>query len=337
MTTGTMIRFLAILLGLALIYYIRDIVASLLFAIVVASSMEPAIVWLKAYRIPRILSVILIFLAIILAVFFITYLVFPLIFEDFEGLAATYPALQEQVISGIERVEVLPFFSLITENIEGLIRLPAGYLVQLGGGVANFAGALFGGIFSFILVIIFSFYLAAQEKGIEKFLRLITPLQYEPYVIDLWGRSQHAVGRWIRAQLLLGALVGVLIFFALTILGVRHALVFALLAGVFELIPVVGPILAAVPAVAVAFLSSPTLGLITIGVYFLVQQFESNVIVPVVMQKAVGLSPLIVVLALLIGARVGGFFGLLLAVPVTAILAEFINDWDKKKRELIPE
>ena len=120
-------------------------------------------------------------------------------------------------------------------------------------------------------------------------------------------------------------------------MGVRHALTFAILAGIFELIPVAGPIFAAVPAVAVAFLSSPLLGLIVVGLYILVQQFESNVIVPVVMQKAVGLSPLIVVLALLVGARVGGFFGLLLAVPITAIVAEVVNDWDKKKRELIPE
>ena len=336
-STGTMLRFLAILAGLAFLYYIRDIMASLIFAVVVASSMEPAIVWLRAYRLPRILGVILIYLAIALAVFFSIYLVFPLIFEEFEGLATTYPAIQEQVLSGIGRVEILPFSSLLTENIEALIRLPAGFLIQLGGGVANFAGAVFGGVFSFILVIIFSFYLAVQEKGIERFLRLITPLSYEPYVIDLWGRSQRAVGRWIRAQLLLGAIVGVLIFFGLTVLGVRHALTFAILAGIFELIPVAGPIFAAVPAVAVAFLSSPLLGLIVVGLYILVQQFESNVIVPVVMQKAVGLSPLIVVLALLVGARVGGFFGLLLAVPITAIVAEVVNDWDKKKRELMPE
>ena len=110
--------------------------------------MEPAIVWLRAYRLPRILGVILIYLAIALAVFFSIYLVFPLIFEEFEGLATTYPAIQEQVLSGIERVEILPFSSLLTENIEALIRLPAGFLIQLGGGVANFAGAVFGGVFS---------------------------------------------------------------------------------------------------------------------------------------------------------------------------------------------
>lgn len=332
-----MIRFLAVLLFIAVVYIVSDVLISLVFAIIVASAIEPAIEWLKERHIPRILGVILIYLAFALVAFFVVYLIFPLLLDEFKGVATNYPILQERVISGLEDARVIPFSSFFSEGLAEFLKSSAGYLEKFSGGIINFVSAVFGGIFSAMLIVIFSFYLAAQEKGIEGFLRLITPLKYEPYAVDLWERSQRKLGKWLRAQMLLGAIVGVLIFFGLTLLGVNHALIFAAIAALFEIIPIVGPILAAVPAVATAFLVSPLLGILTAALYFGVQQIESQVIVPVVMKKAVGLSPLLVVLALLIGAKIGGIFGILLAVPVTAILAEFVNDWDKKKRALIPE
>jgi len=335
-STGTIIRFFLVILGIGFIYYVRDILTALIFSIIIASSIEPAVEWLKARKVPRILGVILIYVSIAVLFFFFIYLFFPLLVEELRGLSANFPALREQWRSTLERVETLPFVSFFTQNLEELIQAPSAYVERFGGGFVDFVSVAFGGLASFLIIVVFSFYLAAQENGIENFLRLVTPLSYEPYVIDLWKRSQRTLGRWLRVQLLLGAVVGVLIFFGLTFLGVRNALIFAALAAILEIIPVVGPILAAVPAVLVAWLDSYVLGLSAIALYVVVQQIESHVIVPVVMRKAVGLSPLIVVLALLIGAKIGGIFGILLAVPLTAILGEFLADWDKKKRELVP-
>ena len=332
-TTGTILRFLGILLLLAMIYVVGDIVTALIFAVIIASGMEPGIEWLKQRRIPRILAVIIIYLGIAALFFFGIYLVVPLLLNEFRDIAQTLPALQQRLLDFLEGAN-LPFIPFFGEDPAELLRIPLEYLQNLSQGVFTFASAIFGGIFSFILIIVFSFYLLAQEKGIENFLRLVVPVDYEPYVIDLWHRSQRKLGQWFRAQLLLGAIVGVLIFFGLTFLGVRHAFIFAVLAAAFEIIPIVGPILAAVPAVLIAFVSSPLLGFLTVGLYVVVQQVESNVIVPVVIRKAIGLSPLIVVLSLLVGAKIGGIFGILLAVPLAAILTELINDWDRKKREI---
>lgn len=336
-STGTMIRFLAILLGIAVVYIVQDVLIALFFAVIVASAIEPAIEWLKERKVPRILGVVLIYLIIAFIFFFLFYLVVPLILEELRSLSLSYPALRERLLSGIGEAGTFPLFSLLGTNFEEILRVPTKYIGDIGGGVVDFLGNVFGGLLSFFLIVVFSFYLAAQEKGIEGFLRLITPLKYEPYAVDLWERSQRKLGRWFRAQLLLGAVVGVLIFFGLTFFGVPHALFFAVLAAVFEIVPVVGPILAAVPALISAFLSSTVLGLTVVGLYIVVQQLESHVIVPVVMRKTVGLSPLVVVLSLLIGAKLGGIFGILLSVPITAVLAELVNDWDKKKRALIPE
>lgn len=336
-STGTMIRFIAIILGLVFCYYIYDILLSLLCAIIIASGLEPAILWLKKLGAPRILGAILVYF--ILAVFFILlfYLILPVLIEEFRILSTTYPQLQKNITAGLRETSLLPFFSFFTDNTDTFLRVPSGYFGDFAEGPFDVAAAVFGGLFSFVIIAVTSFYLTAQERGIEAFLRLVSPLRHEAYIIDLWERSQRKLGKWLRAQLVLGAIVGVFIFFGLTFLGVQQAFLFALLAGIFEIIPVAGPILAAIPAAATAFLQSPILGLLTLLLYLVVQQTESHVIVPVVMRRVVGLSPLIVVIALLIGGRLAGVLGILIAVPLTTILAELIDDWDKKKRSILPE
>lgn len=336
-STGTMIRFFGVLLGLALLYFIRDVIFSLIFAVIVASAVEPGIEWLKGRKIPRILSVVLMYCAIAVIFALVVYLFFPLLWDELNALSVAYPHIQKGVLFEIQRWGIFPSNALVDDLAPSLFRAPTEYLGKLNSGFFDFASTAFGGIFSFILIIVFSFYLAAQEKGIDAFLKIITPLAYEPYVADLWERSQRKLGRWLRTQLLLGAIVGIFIFFGLTFLNVPHAFFFAIIAGMFEIIPIVGPILAAVPAVTTAFFMSPFLGLAVTVFYLFVQQTESHVIVPVVMKKAVGLSPLVVLLALLVGGKIGGIFGILLAVPLTAVAAELLNDFDKKKRALIPE
>lgn len=336
-TTWTMVRFFLVVIGILAIYLVRDTLVALIFAVIVASAIEPVIEWLKAYRVPRILSVVLIYIAIGAALFFLIYLIVPLVLEELHTLSTGYPVLQEQIRQGVKEAGTLPFLPDIELDPEALFTLPDQYVTRLGGGVISFVSMIFGGIFSFVLITVFSFYLALQERGIETFLRLVTPLKHEAYAIDLWDRSQRKLGRWFRSQMLLGAIVGILIFFGLTLLGVPNAFFFALIAAMFEIVPVAGPILAAVPAVVVSLLIAPFLGLLVALLYFLVQQTESHVIVPVVMRRAVGLSPLIVVLALVIGGTLGGIFGILLAVPLTVIGAELLDDWDKKKRAFMPE
>jgi len=332
-----MIRLVLVVVAIIAISMIWDIIAALFFAVIVASALEPAIEWLKARGIPRILGVIMVYLAIVLAMFFLFYFIIPLLLDDLRSFSVLYPSLEAQVRSGLAEAGNLPLASFLTANFGEFLSAPLAQIGSLTSDLGTIISAALGGVFSLALVFVFSFYLAAQERGIENFLRLVTPLKHESYVVDLWERSQKKLGRWLRTQVLLGAIVGLLTFFGLTLLGIPHAFFFAIIAGLFEIIPVVGPILSAVPAVAAAFLVSPLLSLLVTALYIVVQQAESHVIVPVVMRKAVGLSPLVVVLALLIGAKLGGIFGILFAVPLTAIGAELLNDWDRKKRALLPE
>lgn len=199
-------------------------------------------------------------------------------------------------------------------------------LLQAGGGVLTVFKSIFSGIVMIVATFVLSFYLALQENGVRKFLQFITPKQYEDHILDLWQRSQKKLGNWLQGQLLLGFIIGVLVFIALSILGIPYAPILALLAAIFELVPVAGPIIAAIPAVLLAFLISPIKGILTLVVYFIIQQTENHIIVPNVMKKAVGLNPVVIIIALLVGAKLGGIIGMLLAVPTAAVLMEILRE-----------
>ncbi len=193
---------------------------------------------------------------------------------------------------------------------------------------------LFGSLANLVLMFVLSFYLSIQEGGIESFLRLIMPIKYEKYVISLWQRSSRKIALWIRGQMLLALLAAVVVFGVLSFLHVPYALILSLLTLVCELIPF-GMIFATIPAVLVAFtMGGLQLGLIVVLFYFLYQQLEGYVLIPLVNKKTTGISPLMVILAILIGAKLAGFWGLVLAMPVALFLMEIMNDVETKKETL---
>ena len=322
-STTTLIRILLIVFGVVFLYLIRNVVAIVLFSVVIASSVEPAARWFSRFKVPHVLGVLFVYIIAftILGVAFST--IVPPLFSELTDFSS------ETLIQGASGafsnfMPQLP--AAISSMIEGFIEDLRVSIGQIAGGFYQATSVIFGGAFSFILIIIISFYLSVQKNGVDNFLRIVTPPEYKNYILDLWGRSSLKIGRWLQAQILLGLLIGALVYIGLTILQVKFALSLAILAAIFELIPLFGPILAAVPAVIIAFLQSPTLGLVVLLFYIIVGQFENHLIVPVVFQKAVGVPPILVIISLIVGGQLGGFFGLLLAVPIAAVLVEISKD-----------
>jgi predicted PurR-regulated permease PerM len=140
---------------------------------------------------------------------------------------------------------------------------------------------------------------------------------------------------WLQGQVILGLIVGVLVYTALMIVGIPHALLLALLAAAFEIIPIFGPILAAIPAGLIAF-SSFGIGtaVLILGIYIMIQQVENHLLYPLVVRKIVGVSPIVVIIAVLIGAKLAGILGALVAVPISAAFVEYINDLEKDKKRV---
>lgn len=331
--TFSVFKVLLFLLGAYVLYLLKDLVLVVLAAVVIASAIEPATQWFMKYRFPRTLAVVVIYLCIATILFGVVYFLLPSLLSDSSNFLSQIPdyAGSLDLRPVLERLAV-PESSNIIQSISNT--LSAGdllsslrSLITIPGGAFRAISTIFGGVFSFVLVIVLSFYLTVRENGIADFLRIVTPHQHHTYVLDLWKRSQKKIGQWMQGQLLLMLLVGVLSYLGMTILGIRHAFLFAILAGFFEVIPLFGPILSSIPAVLVGYTQGGiSLALLVVGLFVIIQQFENHLIYPLVVNKVVGVPAIIVILALIIGAELAGFIGMLLSVPFAAILMELLQD-----------
>ena len=177
-----------------------------------------------------------------------------------------------------------------------------------------------------------SFYLALEEHGVQKVLRLIAPKRHEEYITNLWGRAQNKIGLWMQGQLLLSLLVALLVYIPLLVLDMPYATLLAILAFFGELVPMVGLTIATIPALIIAWTHGGTsvLGVVAL-IYFIIAQLENHVFYPKVMNKMVGVPSVIVIIAIVIGAKIAGIWGVLLAVPMASILMELADDLGKRK------
>lgn len=338
-SAGTIVKAIAILLGFWVLYVLRDLVLVVVTAVIVASSVEPMVKFLGRHRIPRIPAVLTVYLSLAGLFVGMFYAFVPPLMGDFADFAQKLPAIATEISADVfgKNTELLTksktFIAQVTKEASPEELFTAlGDASEFSQGAIGAVSRLFGGVFSFILIVVLSFYFAMQERGIQNFIRIVIPFGKEDYAIDLWERSKTKIGKWMQGQLLLGVLIFVLVYLGLTIFAVPYALTLALLAGALEIIPVFGPIISALPAVALAFTTGgTTLALIISAFYVLVQQFESHLIYPLVIRKVVGVPPIMVILSLVVGFELAGILGILIAVPVAAAITELVEDIEKKK------
>jgi len=336
-SSGTIIRFFLILIGLVALYYLSDVVLVVVAAVIIASAVEPVVRRLKRYGIHRVVGSVIVY--IVLAAFLATVLVFfmPVVVNDVSGFLASAPKsisfgdLWAPIRSFGTGAGSLASHTISVEDFVNSLRSFFGG--GTGIGLFQTASRIFGGFLSFVLVVVLSFYLSVKEEGVDDFLSIITPVRHHDYIMDLWHRSQRKIVLWLQGQIILGIVVGLLVYLVLSILGIPHALVLALFAAIFEIIPIFGPIISSIPAILVAFTDVGIgTGFLLMGLYLLIYQFESQLFYPLVVKKIVGISPIIVILALVIGAKLAGLLGALLAVPLSAALMEYIKDLEKQKK-----
>ena len=320
-SSATVFRILLILIGFAFIYYILDIVVMLLAAVVMAAAIEPVANYLQKYRIPRAVAVLLVYMGLLgVVIGAVTLMVEPLVSQT-QQLLETIPqavSLIEGWIPGEVQYDQAALQTTLTRF--------GSSLANVGVNIYTQTRMVLSGVTAAIFVFVLTFYLVIEKDAMKKFVRLVTPRRHVPYVEQSIGQAQQKVGRWVVAQLALGVVIGLVVGVGLWILRVPYALPLALLAGMFELLPVIGPIIAAVPAVIVGFSQSWVMGLLVLGLYVIVQQLENNVLVPNIMRKAIGLHPLVTIIAILFGARLAGLMGVILAVPMATIISIFLSD-----------
>jgi predicted PurR-regulated permease PerM len=205
---------------------------------------------------------------------------------------------------------------------------------NITGGVVSITTNVLGGFVTFIAAIVLFIYLLIDEKALKYFVLSFFPDDHRENMADIFRKVASKVGDWFRGQLLLAFIVGVVSLIGLLIIGVPYALTLAVISGVLDIVPTLGPVIAGVLAAAIALTDSPIKALIVVIFYVIIQQLESNILVPKVMQKAVGLSPVIIIIAILIGARLLGIVGAIIAVPLAASLIVVLSEWSSIRKYL---
>ncbi len=337
-STSTIIRAVLVVLSVLLIWILRDLVLVVLTSIVVASFVESSVPHFRRVGIGRVLGIVILYAVLLSTLAGLFYLFAPLLITEvynFANFASSYfPGVsflsyfQNEAFSGAKDV-----VNTLSNNfsISGLMSVSKAFIENLSGGFLKTASVAFGGIFNFVLIILISFYLSVQEKGIENFLRIIVPIQYESYVVDLWGRSRKKIALWMKGQVVLALVVAVLIYLLLSLLGIQYALLLSLIAGVMELVPY-GILVALIPAFSFSYISGGMASALTVtGAYIIVHQFEVFLFAPLIINQIVGLSPIVIILSALIGFELGGVWGAILAIPLAVIVMEYLSDIEKDK------
>jgi predicted PurR-regulated permease PerM len=312
-------KVLAIAALVSVVYIARDILVAVILAIVIASALEPAVSWLEKRRIPRLIGTLAVYIIVLFVIALLLYIVVPVFLTQINAILENSQDIFGNVIEslGIQSTVLQTIISAINEFTNNL----------LGGqtSIASLLSQVLGGLLIALIIFGISFYLTIGRDGVERFLRAILPIESHGKTLRIYGRLRVKISHWFAGQVFLSVLIGVMVYLAMMLLGVKYAFLLAITAALFELVPFVGPIFAGGLAVLTALSQSTSLGIYTLIAFTAIQQLESNLIIPAVNKYTTNLNPVVVIVALLIGGKLLGVPGIIIAVPMAVLVQEIIK------------
>lgn len=294
------------LIFLWLLYQIRQILIALFISVILMAALNPAVDRLARFRVPRFLAILLIYISIV-GIFILSIAgVVPPLVDQTSTLISRLPEYTQSL--GLSIIDQ----KIITEQISQLGSIPA--------NIVKLSVSIFSNLFTALVILVITFYLLTERRNLNKYLTILFGGDGEKKAEKFINEMEKKLGGWVRAELILMIIVGFLSYIGLRLLGIEFALPLAILAGVLEIIPNIGPVVSAIPAFFAGFIISPLTGLAVAALYFLIQQLENTFIVPKVMEKEVGVNPIVTILALTIGFKLAGVMGAVLAIPVVLLI-----------------
>ena len=319
-------QFVAGILFLAfawLLFQIKEVLIVLFASYIIMVSLKPIVFWMEERRIPRIAGIALSYILLLALLVLLIFPLVPFFAEQVNKLFINFPIFLNNAAQGLG-IEVDQKSIAQAFPPEGI-----------GQNVFAFAGGVLGAVFSVVAAFVISIYLFIDYKSIRGGFLDFFPKSKREKVGSIVTQTEDKLGAWFRGQIVLSLFIGVVTWIALTFLQLgQYALPLAVLAGLLEIVPTVGPILAAIPAIIIGLSISPTLALVLMIVYAGIQILENNILVPRIMQKAVGLNPIVVILGITIGGKFFGIPGALLSVPFISLLVVIYKNVREEKLEL---
>jgi predicted PurR-regulated permease PerM len=327
LSINTIFKVLAVLAGLWFVFIIRDVIAIMFTAIIVTSALSPTIDQMARYRIPRVVTILLVYLLLIAFIGVLVYFILPPAVTQMRQLAEQLPSYFAYFQKLVSNLQTFGVQNHLISGSQAGINTVSDFLNNFTSNIFNTTKGFISSFTAILTVFVLTLYLLLDENGIKNFFVALLPVKQKNQIVTVANKVGAGLGAWLRGQILLGIIVGVMVYVGLLIIGVPYALTLGLLAGVLEIIPIIGPIISAIPAILIALSISPTLALIVTGFYLLVQELENKLLVPKVMQRTVGLHPVTIIIVLLIGAKIMGVLGILLAVPVASVVYIILKEW----------
>lgn len=326
LSASVIVKALAFFALAVFLWFIRDILVLFFIALLLAALVDPLAHWFEKKHIPRGAAVLLIYLFIAAAVAVFTFLVIPPLVSELSGVARGLGDSSGNIHSSVANLQTLIDRSGFPADLSSVVSVVNREIANLFTNLFAVIGGVVGNILTLLVVLILAYYLVVEEQEGKRFLRQVTPRRYHAYLLGLFRRMQERLGLWLRGQLLLMLAIGLMTYVGLSLFHIPYALALAVLAGLLEFVPYAGPMIAAVPAVVVAFTVSPEKALAVLILCFIIQQLENAVLVPKIMEREVGLNPVVSLFALMVGYTLAGVGGAILAIPFTAALLVFLND-----------
>lgn len=325
-STWAILKVVLVVLSLIFLWFIRDILFMLLVALLLAALIYPFANWLHKRKIPRGLAVLVVYAALFGLASAVLILIIPALIEQVQQFVVNFSSSYGSAMTWFGKFQAVSLEYGIGDNIQQSMNGLQGGLDESLATVFSTLTNVVGGIGGAIVVLVLAFYMVVEEDAARRMFRQIAPARYQPFLAQLFTKMQQKIGAWLRGQIILGLVVGTAVYVGLTILGVPYALLLAIIAGFLEMVPYFGPVIATVPAAIIGFTLSPVKGVAVIALYVIVQQVENHFLVPKIMQKVTGLNPIVSILSLLIGLKIAGPIGAVLAIPTATMVAVFLEE-----------
>lgn len=289
---------------------IREVLVALFVSYILMTAIAPYVEFLRRNRIPKPIAILIPYLITIALIILLIVSLLPFFITQIGLLFERFPAY------------ITSSASILGLKLDGssLAPIATSEFGNLSSGILSITGRVFGGVFALISIFVISFYLLVYREDVRESFAALFPERDRAKVASTLEKVEDKLGNWLRGQIILSGFIGVATWIFLTAYGIEFALPLAVVAGLLEIVPTIGPTISAIPAIIVALTVSFPLAALVTGSYILLQFLESHLLVPRVMQRAVGLNPIVIIIGIIIGGKLLGPVGALLAVPFLSLL-----------------
>jgi len=328
------IKIFITILALYFIYLTREVALWFFFGLATSVILDPAINFLRKLWVPKMIAILSVYLSIFGILGLLIYLTAPIFIIELKQFSSNLPDYFVKISPLLQSLglDAAASFKEFTSFL-------LGGLEQSSKSVFQAVMAFFGGVSSAIFILTVALFLSMEGNGAEKFLILITPKKYENQISAFFKTSQKKVAGWFGARILACAFVGIACFIVFYIFNVKYAFLLALISGILNFVPYIGPVLTVIVMLVFTAVSSESWAIVAyvLIAFFIIQSIENFLLTPLLMKKMIDLPPVLVLISLLVGAKLFGFLGTIFAVPVFGIVYEFLKEFLEKRREEVSQ